>query len=119
MSNHVCEYAESSAMARQFHKAARTSDIRPGKVIVVQVEGEEIAICNVDGEFFAIADVCTHDGGSLDQGELEGDVIECPRHGARFNVRTGEVVQMPAVVPLDTYEVQVQGDDILVAVESW
>lgn len=106
-------------MVRLFHKVARTSDIEPGKVIVVQIEGEEIAICNVADQFFAIANVCTHDGGSLDQGELEGDVIECPRHGARFNVRTGEVAQMPAVVPLDTYEVQVQREDILVAVESF
>ncbi len=105
-------------MARQFRKVAKTSDIEPGKVIVVQIEDEEIAICNVDGEFFALTNVCTHDGGSLDQGELEGDVIECPRHGAQFDVRSGEVVQMPAVVPLDTYEVQVQGEDILVAVES-
>ena len=106
-------------MAKQFHIVAKISDIQPGMVVYVQVEDEEIAICNVDGNFFAIADVCSHDGGSLDQGELEGDIIECPRHGAQFNVRTGEVVQRPAVVPIDTYEVQIQGDDILVAVDPY
>ena len=105
-------------MAKQFYKVAKTSDIEAGNIISVRVRNEEIAICNVDGEFFAIADICTHDGGSLDQGELEGDIIECPRHGAQFNVRTGEVVGPPAVVPVDTYELQVQGNDILVAVNS-
>ena len=106
-------------MAKQFHKVAKVSDIQPGQVISVLVEGEEIAVCNVDGSFFAIADICSHDGGSLDQGELEGDIIECPRHGAQFNIRTGEVVQRPAVVPIDTYVIQIQGDDILVEIDSY
>ena len=105
-------------MAKQFYIVAKTSDIEAGTIISVRVQNEEIAICNVDGEFFAIADICTHDGGSLDQGELEGDIVECPRHGAQFNVRTGEVVGPPAVDPVDTYELQVQGDDIMVAVNS-
>ncbi len=104
-------------MAPELHEVAKTSDIPPGYVASVEVAGTGIAICNVDGEFFAIADVCTHDGGQLDQGELEGDVIECPRHGAQFNVRTGAVVEPPARMPVDTYQVEVRGDTILVAVE--
>ncbi|MCH7705669.1 MAG: non-heme iron oxygenase ferredoxin subunit [Chloroflexi bacterium] len=104
-------------MATQLYEVAKTGDVPPGYVISVEVEGEGIAICNVDGEFFAIADECTHDGGSLDQGELEGDIIECPRHGAQFNVRTGAVVEPPAVESIGTYQVEVRGDTILVAVE--
>ena len=104
-------------MATQQFEVAKTSDIPPGYVVSVEVEGESIAICNVDGEFYAIADECTHDGGHLDQCELEGDVIECPRHGAQFNVRTGAVVEPPAVASVDTYQLEVRGDTILVAVE--
>ena len=99
-----------------FIKVAETSEIPVGRVKVVVVGDKRIALCNVDGEFFAIDDLCTHDGGSLDQGELEGDVIECPRHGARFNVRTGKVLALPAVKPLNTYPLRVEGSEIQVAV---
>lgn len=71
-----------------------------------------MAVCNVGGSLFAVDDVCTHDEGSLDQGELDGFEIECPRHLARFDVRTGEVKALPAVVPIDTFGVRVEGDDI-------
>jgi 3-phenylpropionate/trans-cinnamate dioxygenase ferredoxin component len=86
----------------------------PGQVKVIRPRGERIAVCNVDGELYAIDDVCTHDGGSLDQGELEGDEIECPRHGARFDVRTGRATLMPAVMPVQTYAVKVEGDALFV-----
>lgn len=98
-----------------FVKVAETSDIPAGRVKVVSVSDRRIALCNVDGQFFAIDDVCTHDGGPLDQGELEGDIIECPRHGARFNVRTGKVLALPAVKPLNTYPLRVKGSEIQVA----
>jgi 3-phenylpropionate/trans-cinnamate dioxygenase ferredoxin subunit len=98
-----------------FIKVAETSDIPVGRVKVVVVGDRRIALCNVGGEFFAIDDVCTHDGGPLDQGELDGDVIECPRHGARFDVRTGKVLALPAVKALNTYRVEVTGSEIRVA----
>lgn len=104
-------------MATQLHEVAKTTDVPPGFVISAEVEGTNIAICNVDGEFFAIAGKCTHAGGQLGEGELEGDVIECPRHGAQFNVRTGAVVGPPADVPVATYRVEVRDDIILVEVE--
>jgi 3-phenylpropionate/trans-cinnamate dioxygenase ferredoxin subunit len=100
-----------------FVKIAKTSDVAPGAVQVFEVDGTRIALCNVDGSFYAIADVCTHDGGPLDQGELEGDQIECPRHGALFDVKTGKALTLPAVVPVQTYPVQVEGDDVKVSVE--
>lgn len=98
-----------------FITVASTNEVPAGRVRVVEVDGRRIALCNVDGEFYAIDDLCTHDGGSLDQGELRGDVIECPRHGARFSVRTGKVLALPAVKPVGTYPVQVEGTEIRVA----
>jgi 3-phenylpropionate/trans-cinnamate dioxygenase ferredoxin subunit len=101
-----------------FVTIAATSDVPPGKVRSFQVDGRQIAVCNVDGTFYAIDDVCTHDGGALDQGELEGDQIECPRHGARFDVKTGRALTLPAVVPVKSYPVQVEGDRIRVRVDG-
>ena len=101
----------------EFVKIATTADIPPGKVNVYEVDGRQIAVCNVDGTFYAIDDICTHDGGSLDQGELEDDQIECPRHGARFDVKTGRALTLPAVMPVQSYPVQVTGDAIEVSVE--
>ena len=98
-----------------FIAVADIGDIAPGRVKVVEVDDRRIALCNVDGEFFAIDDVCTHDGGSLDQGELYDNVIECPRHGARFDVRTGKVLALPAVKPIHTYPLRVEGTQIEVA----
>jgi 3-phenylpropionate/trans-cinnamate dioxygenase ferredoxin subunit len=98
-----------------FIRVAETSDIPTGRVKVVVVGDRRIALCNVDGQFYAIDDLCTHDGGPLDQGELAGDVIECPRHGARFDVRTGKVRALPAVKPLNTYPLRVEGSEIQVA----
>jgi 3-phenylpropionate/trans-cinnamate dioxygenase ferredoxin subunit len=97
-----------------FVKAATLSDVPPGRVLLVEIGEDDVALCNVDGEIYAIADVCTHDGGALGQGYLVGDEIECPRHGARFNVRTGQVTTLPAVVPVPTFEVMVDGEEILV-----
>jgi 3-phenylpropionate/trans-cinnamate dioxygenase ferredoxin subunit len=96
---------------------AKTSEIPAERVAVFQVGDHEVAVCNVSGQFYAIDDLCTHDGGSLDQGQLEGDEIECPRHGARFNVTSGQATQLPAFEPVDTHEVRVEGDTIHVGVE--
>jgi 3-phenylpropionate/trans-cinnamate dioxygenase ferredoxin subunit len=97
---------------------ASTSDVVPGHVLSVPVGELNVAVCNVDGMFYAIDDVCTHDGGALDQGELEGNEIECPRHGARFDVRTGAVTRLPAFEPIETYPVRVAGDTIEVDVDA-
>lgn len=101
-------------MAR--HKVAKLSEIAPASTLRVVVDGLEILLCNVDGNLYAIEDVCTHDGGPLDQGTLEGECVVCPRHGATFDVRTGDVVTLPAVVPLMTFAVNVEGDDVYVDV---
>ncbi len=97
-------------------KVGKTTDIKPGTVRVFDVGNRQIAICNVKGEFYAIDDVCTHDGGSLDQGDLDGYEIECPRHMARFDVRSGDVTALPAVVPIDTFKLRVSGGDLEIEV---
>lgn len=99
-------------MAKQ--RVAKVSEIAPGSTRRVLIDSLEILLCNVDGKIYAIEDVCTHDGGPLDQGELEGESVVCPRHGATFDVRTGDALTLPAVVPLMTFEVSVEGDDVFV-----
>jgi 3-phenylpropionate/trans-cinnamate dioxygenase ferredoxin subunit len=101
-----------------FFRVAKVNELPPGGKKLIEVDGVPIALFNVDGEFYAIEDVCTHDGAPLAEGELEGDEIECPRHGARFNVRTGAVLCMPAVEPVESYAVKVKDDDILVSVDD-
>lgn len=96
---------------------ARVGEIPEARVNVYAVGDHEVAICNVDGQYYAIDDLCTHDGGSLDQGELDAAQIECPRHGARFDVRSGAAVQLPAFEPVETHAVRVEGDAIQVEVE--
>lgn len=99
-----------------FETIAKVTETEPGSITVHEVNGTRIALCNVDGKFYAIDDVCTHDGGPLDQGELEGNLVECPRHGARFDVTTGRPVVLPAVRPVKAYPVEVVGDEVRVDV---
>jgi 3-phenylpropionate/trans-cinnamate dioxygenase ferredoxin subunit len=73
-----------------------------------------VVVVNLEGEYYGVEDVCTHDGGPLGEGELDGDQLVCPRHGARFDVRTGAVMKLPAFEPVATYEVKVQDGDLLV-----
>jgi len=98
----------------QFIKVAKTDDLAPGEKMLVEYEDEEVGLFNIDGQFYAISDVCTHDGGPLVEGELDGEFIICPRHGARFNVKTG-VQTMPAFAPVPLYDVKIEGDDIYIA----
>jgi len=97
-----------------FVTVARVGEIPDGGVKVVRLEGQAVAVFHVDGEYFAIDDICTHDGGPLAEGALDGYTIECPRHGARFDVRTGDVLAMPATTPVPVYAVRIEGDDIRV-----
>jgi len=91
---------------------AAANAVGPGERIVVEVEGEYIAVFNVDGRYYAIGDMCTHDGGPLADGDLYGHEIECPRHGARFDIRTGQALLPPAVAPTPRYDVRLEGNDI-------
>ena len=99
-----------------FVKAARTTEIEPGQARLVEVNGKQIALFNVDGQFFAIDNTCTHRGGPLADGEVSGHEVTCPRHGAKFDVRTGEVVGPPAQRAVTRYGVRVTGTNIEVEV---
>jgi 3-phenylpropionate/trans-cinnamate dioxygenase ferredoxin subunit len=101
-----------------FVKVATRSELPAGARKLVEVEGRAIAIFNVAGAFHAIDDVCTHDGGPLAEGQLIGCEIECPRHGARFDVRTGRPLCMPAVEPVAVHPVELRGDDVYVAIDD-
>ena len=95
-------------------KVAAVTEIPSGTKKIVEVAGVLVVVINVDGEFYAVEDVCTHDGGPLGEGNLEGCQLVCPRHGARFDVRTGAALTMPAFEPAPTYEVRVQDGAVLV-----
>lgn len=99
------------AMAK-FVRVATTDEISEGSGKFFDVDGEPVAIFHVDGSFYATSDVCTHEEASLSEGELEGEEVECPMHGARFNVRTGAVLALPAVTKLQTFPVRIVGKDI-------
>jgi nitrite reductase/ring-hydroxylating ferredoxin subunit len=81
-------------------------DMLPGEFKVVWDEDTPIAVYNIDGMFYAIEDTCTHDGGDLAGGEVHGFEVECPRHGARFDVRTGAVTNPPAVEPIASFPIK-------------
>ena len=97
-----------------FVTVAKVGEIPPGGRKIVRIDDQTVAVFRLDDGYYAIEDVCTHDGGPVAEGPLEGDIIECPRHGAKFNVKTGAVVAMPATSPVPTYTVRIQGDDIQV-----
>lgn len=95
-------------MSETFVEVAKADQLAPGEVQVVEVGGRSLCVGHMeDGSFGAIDNVCTHDGGVLGEGELEGSCVECPRHGARFDLRTGEVRALPAVFPVNAYPVRV------------
>lgn len=98
-----------------FVSVAKITEIAAGIVKVVYVDDAPVGIANVDGQFYAFADVCTHDDGPVAEGPLVGCVIECPRHGAQFDIRTGAVLRLPAVMPIPVYDLKVDGDEIKVS----
>lgn len=101
-------------MLKEFVKVGQTDELPSGQMKLVEIGEERILLANVDGKFYAVSEVCTHVGGPLSEGTLEGSVVECPLHGSQFDVRTGGVENPPARRPLKVYEVRVQGKDILV-----
>jgi 3-phenylpropionate/trans-cinnamate dioxygenase ferredoxin component len=97
--------------------AGRADNLGPGKVRTVFGGKGPLAVCNVDNTYYCIDDVCTHDGASFETGELDGCEIECPRHGARFDVTTGRATCMPAIVPVKVYPVRVENGEIQIQVD--
>ena len=94
-------------------------DLPPGKHMSVEVEGAVMVLVNLDGEFYAIEDICTHDGSDISSGCVVDGSIECPRHGARFDIRTGEVTAPPAYEPVDVFPVRVEDGVVQVRDHRW
>lgn len=101
-------------MGEDFVKVAETEDIQVSQMMAVEVNDERICLANVNGKYYAIGNVCTHMGGPLAEGKLEEYIVQCPWHGSRFDIRSGEVVRPPAMKPESTYEVKVENNDILI-----
>ena len=91
----------------EFLEIASLSDLPNGERLFIEAEGRSLVIFNIAGQFFAIGDICSHDDGPVGDGDIEGFNIVCPRHGGEFDVRTGQAVQMPAVVDIPAYPVKV------------
>ena len=102
-----------------WHLVASTEDIDEEDVLQVRLGDLLLAIYNLDGEFFATSDICTHEAICLSEGVVVGDIIECPRHQGRFHIPTGEPKGAPATVPIRTYPVKVIDRQIYVAVSEW
>jgi glycine betaine catabolism B len=99
---------------KDFIKVAETKDIQPTNMKAVEAAGEKICLANIEGKYYAIRNICTHMGGPLADGTLEGYEVECPWHGSKFDIRTGNVTRPPAKIPEPTCEVKVDGNDVLI-----
>ena len=95
------------------------ADFHPGDKLVVDVDDVEIAVFNINGDILAVEDLCSHDGGELASGELDEEVIICPRHGARFCLRTGAVLAPPAYEPIAVFPVRIEDDMVQVKDDRW
>jgi 3-phenylpropionate/trans-cinnamate dioxygenase ferredoxin subunit len=101
-----------------FVRVARAADVPPGAVLRVDVGGRVVALANVDGQYYAIDDTCTHEDASLAEGGLVGEIVVCPKHGSRFNVKSGRVLSLPAVRSVAVYPVRVESGEVLVSSEG-
>lgn len=102
------DYTSLEESQADFFPVVPAEQLPAGERLFVEIEGRPIVLFNLAGRFFAIGDVCTHDNGPLGEGELEGERIVCPRHGARFDLRTGRALSLPAVTDIPAYPVRVR-----------
>jgi nitrite reductase (NADH) small subunit len=100
----------------EYVTVAQASELEPNHGRLVEVQGKKLALFNVDGKFHAIDDTCTHRGGPLSEGELDGDEVTCPWHGAKFKVTSGEVLRPPAAQGVKSFPVRVTGNDVEVEI---
>ncbi len=98
-----------------FVTVVAVDELSPGEMKLVEVAGEEVVVANVDGNYYAFGNECTHVGGPLAEGDLNGDQVSCPWHNTIFNVKTGEAISGPGKAPIPTYQVRVENGEIQVA----
>ena len=101
-------------MSAQKIELCKTSDVMEGSAIKVETHGLELAVFNLNGAFYVTDDLCTHGPGSLSEGPISGDVVECDFHNGSFNIKTGEVVDPPCMIPQKTYKVIVENDTVFI-----
>ena len=101
----------------KYVKVGVTDDIPPNQGKVVEIGENKVALFNIEGKYYAIDDTCTHRGGPLSAGELEGDEVTCPWHGAKYKVTSGEVLSPPAPQGVKSFRVRVKGNDVEVEIE--
>lgn len=102
-------------MSANFIAVAQLDALKTGKMLRVSVEGQHILLANVEGEVFAVEDMCSHEDASLYNGALKGRCVECPLHGSHFDLKTGEPQQEPATEAIKTFNVKIEDNHILVA----
>ncbi len=95
-------------------QVARVDELEPGSMMMVEVDGKPVLLANVDGEFYAVSDICTHEEYNLSLGSLEDCEVECPGHSAFFDLKTGDVTDGPAMDPLETYSVQIEDGAVFI-----
>ncbi|MBI3042786.1 MAG: non-heme iron oxygenase ferredoxin subunit [Betaproteobacteria bacterium] len=105
-------------MVERFIEVGQAGELRPGTMKRIDIRGRRILLANVDGRFWAADDTCTHEEASLSTGVLKGELVKCPLHGSRFNVRTGEALEEPAEENLRTYPVRLDGERILIGLRE-
>ena len=98
----------------EYYEIVPASELPPGERLFVEIEGQSLVIFNIAGQYFSIADVCSHDDGPVGEGDIEGYNVVCPRHGGEFDIRTGKAVQLPVVVDIPAYPVQVRDGNIYI-----
>lgn len=111
-------YAEVEADKLEYVTVASVDELPNGARLIFEIDGEPIAVFNIAGQYYAIADVCSHDDGPVAEGELTDFEIVCPRHGAKFDLRTGAVLTLPAIVDIPAYPVRIQDDEIQIGLPA-
>ncbi len=109
-------YHEMDPKNLEFVVAAEKTELGNGEKLFLEIDDYQIILFNIAGKFFAIGDLCSHDGAPLGEGELEWDVIVCARHGAHFSVQSGKALTLPAIEDIPAYPVKIDGDDVLIGI---
>ena len=109
-------YKEVSADLLEFVAVSKVDDVGDGDRLFIEIDDLQLVLFNIAGEYFAIGDVCSHDDGPLGDGEIDTYDVICPRHGARFDVRSGQVSSLPAVINIPAYPVRLSGDNIEIGI---
>ncbi len=110
------DYTKMNEAKLEYFEIVPASELPNGERLFIEIEGRSLVIFNIAGQYFSIADICSHDDGPVGEGDLEGFNVVCPRHGGEFDVRTGKAVQLPVVEDIPAYSVQVRDGTIFVGI---